>query len=108
MDEFDMDDGGGEDEGQIAIDALKEMRGVLRAAMSRMPSQAAASEEEEAPALDAIEEVTDEAPIEEEPIDDAPIAEKKTVLSVLTPKYGGGDEGPPPPVGKLKAKKKGF
>lgn len=106
MEDFEMD-GGGEDEGQIAIAALKEMRGVLRAAMSRMPSQEAAPEEEEAAPLEAIEDVTDE-PLEEAPIEESPMAEKKTVLSVLTPKYGGSSEEPPPPTGKLKAKKKGF
>lgn len=111
MEDFEQEEGG--DEGQIAIDALKEMRSVLRAAMSRMPQEAKESdsipEEIEDPAMEAADdEMID--PVSDEVVD-APIVEKKTVLASITPKYSGSSEGPPPEMamlGKLKAKKKGF
>lgn len=108
MDDIDMEEGG--DEGQIAIEALKEMRTVLRAAMSRMPNAEAPEEEVPEEIEDPIMEETEEASMEPAMEEEAPVVEKKTVLASITPKYGGESSMPPEmaALGKLKAKKKGF
>ncbi len=91
---------GGEDDGAIALDALKQIRSVLRASMSRLPE-----EHEEEIEGEPMEAAPEEIPLEEETIEEvAPVAAKTTVLSSMTPKYGGDAPMMPP----MKAKKKGF